>query len=187
MKVDIIPAAGSNADFEVWRREGAPKAYDDGYEGKPLFGPASDVECMEWCCENGHAYRHRKRVALVVPGFFKDIEKKCDLVYESMVHHAKQNGWTFSSDVTYRASAAWKDSPTHYAYRGDLGGCAGFDGVTEETWHTDHGQAAKSDLDWLRGVASGLWELGFTLTFDRYGKHTVFNTCEQWVTLDEAE
>lgn len=187
MKVDIIPTAGTAADFEVRKRDGAPINYGDGYDGEPLYGPASDVECMEWCDERRHEYRHRKQVALVVPKFFKDVEARCDRVYEAMIAHARACGWAFASNATYRASAAWKENPTHYCYRGDFGGGAAFDGVTEETWHSDHGQGANGDLNWLRGVSDGLWELGFTLTFDKDGKHTVFNKTPQWVTLDEDE
>ena len=43
---------------------------------------------------------------------------------------------------------------------------------------------------WLRelfGMATALWELGFTLTFDKDGKHTIFGNYPQWVTLDEEE
>ena len=187
MQVDIIPSAGTNADFEVRKREGAPVQYDDAYEGDPLFGPAPDGECMDWCEQHGHKFRHRKRVAIVPPHFFKDIEKKCDDAYRFMMEAADKCGWTFSSNATYRASAAWKEHPIHYCYSGDFGGGANFHGVTDESLYSDYGRNAMGDLTWLRGVAAGLWELGFTLTFDKDGKHTVFNSCPQWVTLDERD
>ncbi len=187
MKVDIIPTAGTSADFEVRKRDGAPTRYDDGYEGDPLFGPAPDCECVEWCEEHGHEYRHRRRIALVPPHFFKDIEDRCDSVHTLMLERAERCGWTFSSNAFYKASAAWKDHPIHYCYSGDYGGGAKFDGVTDKSLRGEDGREAKCCFHWLRGVSAGLWELGFTLTFDKDGKHTVFNAHPQWVTLDERD
>ena len=185
MKVDIIPTAGTTADFEVRPREGAPVKYEEGYEGAPLFGPASDLQCMDWCEREGHAYRHRKRAALVVPDRFKAVEEKCDSVYRVMVFHAKRAKWTFVSDAAYCTGALFRDAPPRFCYRSDLGGSAKFDGMSSGKTQGEDGQAALCNLEWLRGVASGLWDLGFALTFDRDGKHAVFDRGTQWVTLDE--
>ena len=180
MKVDIIPTPGTSADWQVQPRD------DSGeYEAAPVFGPASDCECVEWCDENGYEYRHRKNAALVVPRFFDDLAKRCDNVHAAMIERATRCGWSFASDCIYRASAAWKENPTHYAYNGDFGGAAYFRGVTDESAASEDGRRAQELLSWLLGAASCAWELGFNLTFDKAGKHRVFNTCPQWVTLEE--
>ena len=190
MKVDIIHEPGTAADFKVCTRPevGTGIYYGERYgEQKTLFGPASDSDCIDWCCENENRYRHCKFVSLVPGEYFLDLEKRCDKVHAAMLEAAKACGWSFSSDITYRASAAWKDQPTHYAYNGDFGGRAKFDGITDETANSENGTKARRMLEWLDGVASGIWELGFTLTFDKAGKHRIFGTSAQWVTLEEEE
>lgn len=185
MKVDIIPAK-TNGDFKVWDRECAPDSqYDDAYEGKPLFGPASDCDCIEWCEDNGHRYRHRKFAALVAPSNFSDLEKRCDKVYAKLSEGAAKCGRRLVSDCTYRASAAWKESPTHYCYSGDFGGQARLVKTGETKPDPDALDNANHNLTWLFGVSDSLWELGFILTFDRDGKHKIFSTFPEWVTVEE--
>lgn len=188
MKVDIIHVSGTAADFQVMpRRNGY--AYDgERYnDATPIFGPASDCDCMEFCEANGHAFRHCKFVSLVPPRFFGDLAERCDKAHAGMIEAGKACGWSFSSDCTYRASAAWKEQPTHYAYFGDFGGGAKFDGITDETENSDNGKKALRLLEWLNGIASAVWELGFNLTFDKDGKHTIFNQSAQWVKIEEED
>ncbi len=188
MKVDIIHEPGSAADFKVCTRpEGYTYDGDRYGDQKTLFGPAPDCDCIDFCMDRGYSFRHCKFVSLVYPHFFADLEARCDKVWAAMVAAAKACGWSFSSEITYRASAAWKDQPTHYAYSGDFGGCAKFDGITDETANTENGTKARLLLEWLDGVSAGVWELGFNLTFDEAGKHTIFNRSAQWVTLEEEE
>lgn len=188
MKVDIIHEPGTAADFKVCTRpEGGTYDGNRYNEQKTLFGPASDCDCIDWCCENENRFRHCKFASLVPEKFFLDLEKRCDKVHAAMLEAARACGWSFYSDCIYKASAAWKDHPTHYAYNGDFGGRANFSGVTPGTENTENGNRARLLLEWLDGVASGVWELGFTLTFDKDGKHRIFNTSAQWVTLEEEE
>lgn len=186
MKVDIIPAPAEYNGWEVRPRDGAPVLYDGEYEKMAIFGPAADSECMDWCEQHGHEFRHRKNVAMVTPKFFKDLETRCDMAYEVIARDAEKLGWKLVSNATYRTSAAWKDEPIHYCYRGDYGG-AEFTGTTEETVQSELGATTLRHLDWLRGVSTAVWELGFALTFDKEGKHTIYNKMIQWVTLDEVE
>ena len=188
MKVDIIHEPGTAADFKVCTRPEGGTYYGDRYsDQKTLFGPAPDYDCVDWCMDHKHEFRHCKFSSLVPEKFFRDLEKRCDKVHAAMLEAARACGWSFGSDCIYKASAAWKDHPTHYAYNGDFGGRANFSGVTAGTETTKDGSTARSLLEWLDGVASGVWELGFTLTFDKDGKHRIFNTSAQWVTLEEEE
>ena len=170
-----------------------PRRNGHAYDGErynetpPIFGPASDCDCMEFCEANGHAFRHCKFVSLVYPHFFADLEKRCNKVHAEMIEAAKACGWSFSSDCIYKASAAWKENPTHYCYRGDYGGGASFDGTNEESLRSLDGTSARMCLATLRGFSDGLWELGFTLTFDKDGKHTVYGKYPKWVTLDNED
>ena len=188
MKVDIIHVPGTAADFQVCPRQNR-NAYDgERYnDAPPIFGPASDCDCMEFCETNGHAFRHCKFAALVQPQFFADLEKRCNKVHAEMIEAAKACGWSFSSDCIYKASAAWKDCPTHYAYFGDFGSVAKFAGITDETANSENGTTARLFLQWLNGIAAAVWELGFNLTFDKDGQHRIFNTSAQWVALEEEE
>ena len=188
MKVDIIHVPGTAADFKVCTRpEGGTYDGERYDEQKTLFGPASDSDCIDWCCENENRFRHCKFSALVPLQFFADLEKRCNKVHAEMIEAAKACGWSFSSDCIYKASAAWKEQPTHYAYFGDFGHVAKFDGITDETKDTENGTKARLFLEWLEGIAAAVWELGFNLTFDKDGQHRIFNTSAQWVTLEEEE
>ena len=178
-EVDIIPV-NTQGDFEVRKRDSF-----DGYEyeGSPLFGPASDCDCIEWCDERGYDYRHRKYVALVVPKFFRDLEERADRLTAVF----KEYGLVLRSDVTYRASAAWKDHPTHYSYIGDFGGRARLENAKDgESCSDAKWTIANGHLRELFGMMTALWELGFVLTFDKDGKHRIFST-EEWVTIDERD
>lgn len=177
-EVDIVPA-NERGEFEVRSRDSF-NGYE--YEGDPLFGPASEGDCWDWCEERRYSHRRRRLAALVPPKYIKDVEARADKAMER-IHDA---GLRVESSVTYRASAAWKDEPTHYAYFGDMGGCA------QIVWRDD--VKDRSDKKWdeafawkreLFGMAVALWELGFTLTFHEDGKHRIFGAVPDWVTLDE--
>lgn len=177
MKTDIVREdGGQSAVYSKYAFDG----YD--YKGDPIFR-GDEGECLDYCEANGHTHRLRRRAALVAPKFVKDAERRAD----DAVGKIRDLGLAVRSNVTYRASAAWKEQPTHYAYIGDFGSVA----VLE--WRAGISPDMK-DFDvangWLRelfGMATALWELGFTLTFDKDGKHTIFGNYPQWVTLDEEE
>ena len=183
MDVYIVPVVGPVvspfADWEVRKADDAPTGGDpDWNNGEPLFGPASDEECMTWCAWRGYPYRHRKYVSTVVPKNFDDLARRCDDAYRIMHEHADKVGWTFRSDCTYRGMPGW------FCYTGDLGGRASFDGVDEKSWHTDHGQAAAAQWNYLTGMSDAVWELGFVLVFNSDGNHMVMGRNNRWVTLD---
>jgi len=184
MKVDIVKAKSGHM---VYPRDGAPKGWDDKYESAPLYGPADDGDCMDWCEQNNHQFRHRQQAALVPPHFFNDLEKQCDIWLAELNRFAEMCGRKLETDVTYRASAAWKENPTHYCYSGDMGGTAQLQRVDESKANADALMEATTLLHVLFGASRAVWEMGFTLTFDKDGKHTIFNKREQWVTLDEEE
>lgn len=184
MKVDIVKGISG---WSIHPRIGAPGRWDDGYETPPLFGPTDYDSCVAWCEDNGHSYRVRQLASLVNPRFIKDVEKRCDGWFKWLSESAEKCGRKLVSDTTYRASAAWKEEPTHYCYVGDMGGTAHLQRVDETKADADALIQARSFLDVLFGASDVLWELGYTLTFDKNGKHTIFNKREQWVTLDEAE
>lgn len=179
--VDIV--MDSKMEWHVFDRAGAPSMWDD-YETAPLFTGKSQGECEDWCEERGIAFkdiRYRKLVATVPVKFFDDLEKKADKARERIVGL----GFRVVSDVTYRASAAWKDEPVHYAYIGDFGGTARLVGKglgeAKEEARFDEAQG------WLRelfGMSEAVHELGFTLTFGADGKHRIYNRAEQWVTIE---
>ncbi len=182
MKVDIVKA--DDGTYSVYGRDA--RDYDH-YTSGPIYGPADRADCEDWCEDNHHTARLRKWAALVPEKFIHDLEAKCDRAYSNMTQHASLLGWRLTSNVTYRASAAWKDQPTHYCYLGDLGGQAKFENMTDENAATQIGEEALQFLKWLKAVSSGIWELGFTLTFDKDGKHTIYGAYPQWVTLDEED
>ena len=181
MQVDIVKTGGK---WAVYPRSAFE--YDE-YRGDPMFTAADESDCWDWCDRNRHEFRRRRNVMLVIPEFVKDVEERCDCLHKEMLEHAAKCGWTFSSNATYRASAAWKENPTHYCYRGDYGGGASFDGTNEESLRSPDGTSARMYLATLRGFSDGLWELGFTLTFDKDGKHTVYGKYPKWVTLDNED
>jgi hypothetical protein len=150
-----------------------------------MFADADEGVCWDWCEEHGHEHRLRKRVALVRPKFIRDIEARCDKWYAKMAEHAAACGRRFVSNITYRASAAWKDYPTHYCYSGDMGGYARLEKTGEPAQDPEALMLAQHLMDMLYGASAALWELGFTLTFDKDGKHTVFGNYPEWVTVDE--
>ena len=158
----------------------------DGYEykGDPLFGPCEyEGECEGWCDAYGYPYRRRRCASLVPPKFLRDVEARADKYMELI----RGKGLVVESNITYRASAAWKEQPTHYAYSGDFGGRAKLtweegSNVNAEKW--DYGLGVLRELF---GMADALWELGFTLTFDKDGKHTVYGNFAEWVMLDRQD
>lgn len=181
MKVDIVKR---DKDFAVYPRE----AFNgDEYEGEPLFAAENDADCWDFCEGNHHQHRQRRCVSLVPERFVRDLEAKCDRWFAKMGDYAAACGRVLKSDVTYRASAAWKDEPTHYCYQGDFGSSARLVKAGEEVTNADALASALQMLDSLYGAASALWELGFVLTFNEDGKHRVFGNYPQWVTLDEEE
>ena len=186
MKVDIVHT--TNGNCEVRPRDAAPGTYDEKWEGVPLFGPAPDDECVEWCEARRHEYRHRKFVAPVPIRFLRDAEACCDRWRENLDAAAATCGYRLESDITYRASAAWKEHPAHYCYSGYMGESARL--VRAVSGCPENPAAlvdAKTTLSVLYGAAAALWELGLTLTFDKDGKHTIYGLFGQWVTLDEEE
>ena len=122
MKTDIVKI---DEKWCVFPRD-AFDGYD--YEGDPLFGPCEcEGECEGWCDENGYPYRRRRRASLVPPKFLRDVEARAD----KYMQYIRDHGLVVRSDVIYKASAAWKEQPTHYAYMGDFGGSAKLEDAEE--------------------------------------------------------
>lgn len=171
MQVDIVKRDG---DFAVYPR--AAFKYDE-YEGDPLFTAKDEGDCWDWCERHGHQHRQRRLASLVPEKFVHDLEQRCDKVRARI----RELGCVVKSDITYRASAAWKDNPTHYCYEGDMGRCATLERgeLTGYAW-----EPAEKLLLGLFGMAIAARGLGFVLTFDKDGKHKVFGHHPQWVTLD---
>ena len=177
MKTDIVREdGGQSAVYSKCAFDG----YD--YKGDPIFR-GDEGECLDYCEANGHTHRLRRHAALVPPKFVKDVERRAD----DAVGKIRDLGLAVRSDVTYRASAAWKEQPTHYAYIGDFGGGAKLEDAGDRACSDAAYAVGKGWLCELFGMATALWELGFTLTFDKDGKHTIFGNYPQWVTLDEEE
>lgn len=181
MQVDIVKRDG---DFAVYPR--AAFKYGE-YEGDPLFTAKDEGDCWDWCEKHGHQHRQRRLASLVPEKFVHDLEQKCDKWFAKMAEHAKDCGRRIESDITYRASAAWKENPTHYCYNGDFGGSAKLVKTGEADANAGALMLAQQLLDSLYGASSAVWELGFVLTFDKDGKHKVFGHHPQWVTLDEED
>jgi len=152
-------------------------------EGEPVLTFDNPDDCEERCKELGYRPRYRKYASLVKPWFLKDVEKRAD----DAVGKIRDVGLVVRSDVTYRASAAWKEQPTHYAYIGDFGGVAKLEDAGDRACSDAAYTVGKGWLRELFGMATALWELGFTLTFDEDGKHTVFGNYPEWVTVDEID
>ena len=185
MKVDIILDDKTNK-YQVRKHEESPEtakvlftAEDDWENGK--------YECEDWCQDNGHTYQFRAYNYLIPQKFAADVERKADKIRSYMAEDADKIGWSYHTNVTYRASAAWKDQPTHYAYVGDSGDTGKFNGYTEDKAKSWEGIRAMRYLSELIGMSLALWELGFNLTFDKDGKHTLFGRFPQWVTIDGEE
>lgn len=187
MNVYIMSSMDAPCKFEVRERKGAPRRYDDEPTNALLFGPAPLDECESWCYDHGHEYRIRRMVALVPPNFLMDLEARCDEWYSSMASEASLCGRVLSSDITYRASAAWKEQPTHYCYTGDLGSVARLVKRDDAADDQIAEKCAQGFLNALIGASIAVHELGFVLTFNKDGKHTVFNASAQWVTLDSED
>ena len=152
-------------------------------DGKPVATFDDPESCEEYCKHHGYTPRYRKYVSLVKPWFLKDVERRAD----SAMKDIREAGLVVKSDVTYRASAAWKEQPTHYAYLGDFGGVARLQDAEGGKACSD--AAYTVGKGWLReliGMSVALWELGYNLTFDKDGKHTVFGNYPEWVT-DEID
>ena len=182
MQADIVTL--EKFKYGVFPREGAPVRYDGGYKTECLFGPATEDECIDWCESNGIEYRMRRRAALLPERFVHDLEDRCNKWRKALDENANRCGMKLASDVIYRASAAWKENPTHYAYLGDFGGSARIVVVEEGISDSDALLLANQYLNYLFGAATAAWELGYILTFDENGKHTIFGNYPQWVTVD---
>ena len=158
-------------------------AYAD-YSGTPLFESADECDVMDWYEANGHKATWKEHAALVQSKFLHDLEKKCDEIHADMIEQATKVGWRFETHITYRASAAWKDDPIHYAYIGDCGSIGRFVGWTKETHAEEAGRNAQCAHERLMSISEGIWELGFTLTFDKNGKHTIYGNMPKWVAVE---
>lgn len=191
-KVDIVPAREGQG-YEVWARhdaagrEVAPTGYDDGYEGKPLYGPAEEDACLDWCAEHEYEYRHRKQAMAIPERFRRDVERRCDEWRTWLDRFAADCGRRLASDIHYRASAAWKEEPTHYCYHGDCGTSAKLERIDKDKGDAEDLMQAQMFLDYLLGAAVALWELGLVLTYGEDGKHRIYGQHPQWVTVKEDE
>lgn len=114
------------------------------------------------------------RNGVTIPSkFIKDVESLVDRVRCDLDLELSRLGLPpFASDITYRASAAWKDSPTHYCYIGDYS--VSRINYCDSDWLSPKFNLARSFYSQLVGYARVLWEIGGQLTFDENGKHTVF-------------
>lgn len=157
--------------------------YVEDEDGKPVATFDDPESCEEYCKHHGYTPRYRKYVSPVPPKFVKDVERRAD----DAVGKIRDVGLAVRSDVTYRASAAWKEQPTHYAYIGDFGGVAKLEDAGDRACSDAAYTVGKGWLRELFGMATALWELGFTLTFDKDGKHTIFGNYPEWVTVDEID
>ena len=181
MKMDIIKRKD---DYAVYPRD---KFDGDEYEGEPVFVDEDRYECELWCEDHGHTFRHHRQAILVKPAFVKDVEKKLDKWRSELDEYARRCGRRLESNITYRASAAWKEETTHYCYFGDFGGCASF--VHEDKSKADASAFTEATryFDIIIGAADALWELGLTVTYDKDGKHTIYGLWPEWVTPDNEE
>ena len=162
---------------------------ENAYEGEPVFTDESEGECICWCEDHKADFRVRAFVASVPSKFILDLEKKLDDWRKKLDEYAEKCGYRLDSNITYRASAAWKEQPTHYCYIGDFGGSANLicEDKTKEAEKSGALREAKDYLWLLIGAAQTAWELGFTVTYDKDGKHTIFGAYPKWVTKDSAE
>lgn len=179
MNVDIVEMDDGHNNCCVFNTPNDECA--EYYKDIPLFS-GSLADCIEWCDDKRNlvdSWRVRKYAHLVRHRFIKDVEARADKCLRSIL----DCGIEVVSDVIYKASAAWKEQPIHYAYCGDLGGSARI------TWRDNIPESeifeARASLNYLFGMADSMWELGFNLTFDKNGKHTVFGNFPEWVTVDE--
>ena len=185
MGYDIIKKDGK---YAVYPREAYNGEYyeENAYEGEPVFTDESEGDCICWCEEHNADFRVREFAAPVPDKFLHDLEKKLDAWREELDEYAKKCGYRLDSNITYRASAAWKEQPTHYCYIGDFGSSANL--VCEDESKTKGNEAALRDAKnylWsLMGAAQAVWELGFTVTYNKDGKHTIYGTYPRWITKD---
>ena len=182
MRVDIIKR--DNGAAAVYPHRTDCEWEDDG---KPLYEADNADDCIDWAEDNGHRFCVKAERHLVDPSFVRDLEAKCDRWHERMREAAAKCGRHIQSDITYRASANWKEDDTHYAYNGDMGGVARLvrDGGEIATADADALAEANTFLDMLIGASAALWELGFNLTFNKDGKHKVYGSYAEWVTIEE--
>lgn len=166
-------------EYGVYRDYNSPGKYGE-YDGKPVFKGT-----LEECEDNvrGCSYVLRAQTSIVPPWYIADAEKRADKYRK----YIEDLGWTVESNATFRASAAWKEHPTHYAYFGDFGGMAQLVQRAASNPDMKDFDVAKGWLRELYGMASALWELGLVLTFDKDGKHTIYGNHPQWVTLDKED
>lgn len=105
--------------------------------------------------------------------YIKDIETLANTVRSLLDAELFKRGLPpYESNITYRASAAWKDFPTHYCYIGEYSTSRINYGDSE--WTSSEFIGVRSFHSQLVGFARVVWELGGQLTFDEHGKHTVF-------------
>ena len=162
---------------------------ENAYEGEPVFTDESEDQCICWCEEHKADFRVRAFVATVPSKFLLDLEKKFDDWRKKLDEYAEECGYHLDSNITYRASAAWKEQPTHYCYIGDFGGSANLicEDESKAQGNKEALRYAKDYLWSLFGAAQAVWELGFTVTYDKDGKHTIYGAYPKWVTKDSAE
>lgn len=105
--------------------------------------------------------------------FIKDVEKLADGLRARLDLELKLQGLPpFQSDITYRASAAWKDHPFHYCYIGDSSTASiDFSGCD---FRLDRYVLSRLYHNQLVAIAQTVWELGGQLTFNEDGKHIIF-------------
>lgn len=188
MGYDIIKKDGK---YAVYPRKAYNGEYyeENAYEGEPVFTDESEGECICWCEEHKADFRVRAFVASVPSKFILDLEKILDDWRKRLDERAAECGYRLDSNITYRASAAWKEQPTHYCYIGDFGGSANLICEDENKGDEKDGalRNAKNYLWRLFGAAQAVWELGFTVTYDKDGKHTIYGACPKWISKDPAE
>lgn len=114
------------------------------------------------------------RNGVTIPSkFIKDIERLADGVRCKLDKGLSFLGLSFSSDIVYRASAAWKDEPIHYCYIGDFS-VVTIDWCCASDPFSPMCHQVRGWFSSLVAYARVVFELGGQLTFDEHGKHTVF-------------
>lgn len=111
---------------------------------------------------------------VIIPSkFIKDVESEADSLRSRLDLELKERGLpSFQSDITYRASAAWKDEPCHYCYFGDCSiACIDFSGCD---FRLARYTLCRLYHNRLLAIAETVGELGGQLTFNEDGKHTIY-------------
>lgn len=119
------------------------------------------------------------RSGVTIPAsYIKDIERKADRLRSELNEHLVGLGVpldctvVLGRDITYRASADWKNQPTHHAYLGD-GGCVYLPSDIIDL-DSERADLVRTMLFRLIGFAEIVWELGGILTYNDDCKHTIY-------------